>query len=225
MSSLTVSDVKLQALESTCRVRLAHVIFPLEFRDLRDVLARNGYELVALPGPIPPAPTRIVYTGEIARKEQYTVHIDSSAGLVGVNGRSMTATYNAFEELSKIVMDNFGVSLGNNVHYHEIIAHYNARTGKNAILQIGRQFEDSALIHGLGKVLGKTTSMYSIRLAPKGDVPNQEEWYDISIDPDVLKPETYHVGIIFRSPRKEEIASFAINLEETIGELLRTIEK
>ncbi|MFQ6075411.1 MAG: hypothetical protein ACE5Z5_04665 [Candidatus Bathyarchaeia archaeon] len=217
-------NVELKALEATYRVRLGYVLFPLEFRELRDVLARNGYELAGLPGPIPPRPSRIGYGGEIARKDEYVVQIDSRECLVGISDKSIGTTFGAFRELTKVIKEGFGIDLNENVRYYDVVAHYNIDTGKKPVQEIDRVIEGNSYFPKFDKILGEPTSLFSVRLVPKGSIPNQEEWFDISIEPDILKPQIYHVGVVFRNPDREKSIRFINNLEKTLVNLIKVIE-
>lgn len=218
------SAIALKALETHYLVRLEYVIFPLEFRELRDVLARNGYELKLLPAPIPPRPSRISYSGEIARKGEYIVNIDSNLGTVAIASKSIGMTIAAFEELTKIMKEGLGIDLNENVSYFEIMVYYNIDTGKKPVQEIDRVIEVNPYFSKFNKIVGEPTSLFSIRLIPKGKIPNQEEWFDISIEPDILKSEVYHIGVIYRSSKREKTLDFASNLEKTIVNLVKAIE-
>lgn len=86
-------------------VRLKYVMFPLEYRDFTYALARNGYELARFGGREPPRPARIGYGGEIARKGEIAVHVDSGEGEVSVHGRSLDETLRGFDRLSELVTE------------------------------------------------------------------------------------------------------------------------
>lgn len=218
-------NVELKALESFYQVRLAYVMFPLEFRELMDVLAKNGYELLRLPGPLPPRPIQLAYSGEFARKDEYIVRIDSGEGLVGITcTRPIEVAFGAFGELTKVIKEGLGIDLNENVRYYEVVAHYNINTGKKPFQEIDRVIEGNSYFTMFDGILGEPTSLFSIRLAPKGKVPNQEEWFDISIEPNILKPQIYHAGVIFRSPDRERIISSVNNLEKRLISLVKVIE-
>jgi hypothetical protein len=222
--SIPQSDIALKALEAHYRVRLEYILFPLEYRELRDILAKNGYELSLLPAPIPPRPSRISYSGDIARKGEYTVNVDSDLGTVGISGKSMGMVIAAFEELTKVIKEGLGIDLNENVCYFEIIAHYNIDTGKKPVQEIDRVIEGNPYFSKFNKIIGEPTSLFSIRLMPRGKIPNQEEWFDISVEPDILKSELYHIGVIYRNPKKEKTLNFASNLEKTLVNLVKAIE-
>jgi len=220
----SVHSRELKGLEAAYRVRLSNVIFPIEFRELREALAKNGYELAGLPGPVPPRPARISFSGGIARKGEHIVEIDSDLGTVGVIGKSIETTLEAFGELSRVIIDELGVKLDENARYYEVVAHYNLDTGKNPVRQIEKIIENNFHFKRFGEILGEPTSSFGVRLIPRGKIPNQEEWFDISIEPDILKAHVYHIGVVFRSPDEKKIISLIKNLGKMLIDLVEVIE-
>lgn len=222
MSSASVAGLKV--LEVDYSVRLGYVIFPLDFRDLMDALVRNGYELPTPTRPLPPRPTRVGGTGTIARKGEYEVRVNTDMGVIGIHGKSLDATMDAFEELCKVISNELHLDLEKNVRLYMINAHYNLDTGKNPCDQIARVTGENPYFAKFDEILGRQISLFSIRLMPKGKIPNQEEWFDISIEPDILKVGTYYIHLIFRNPDKKKSMNFIKSLEKTLIKLVEAIE-
>lgn len=205
-------------------VRLNYVIFPLEFRDLRTSLARNGYELARIEGRIPPRPAQIAFAGEIARKGEIVVYIDSSEGEIAVHGRSLDEVLMGFEQLSKVVQTELGIDIHSNVWYYQLVAHYTIKTGTIPRHAIPKAVEGNPHFSKFNEILAEQTSMFSIRLSPKDKIPNTADWFDIAIEPDVLNPEAYHIGVVFRNPNRVRSEDFVKNLKRAVFNLLKVVE-
>lgn len=224
MNSESSSFPGLTVQEARYSVRLKYVMFPIDFRDLRDALARNGYELALIRGSIPDRPIRISFSGEIARKGEVRISIDSSESEITVRGRSREETTTAFEQLSKIIETELGIDLHLNVWYYEFIAHYLLDTKKRPLEEIAKVTRGNPYFSNFSKVLGEEASLFAIRLSPRSKIPNQADWFDISIEPDVLNADFYHIGVVFRNPNRKNTEKFIKGLEKVLVELVNIIE-
>jgi len=213
---------KIVTQEARYGVRLNFVIFPIDFRELRHALAKNGYELSSV-GPIPSPPTRIRFGGDVARKGEITVMAESDSGEIGVVGRSLQEVKDSFEELANVIESELGISLHENVKFYWYVVHYKVDTGKIPRNEIAK-VENKDYIARFSQVLGEDLSSFAIRLAPKDAIPNQESWFDIAIEPDVASEKLYHVGVVFRSPDRGKTETFVRDLENTLLKLIRVIE-
>jgi len=208
----------------TYAVRLHYVMFPLEFRDLRDALERNGYELARIEGRIPSRPTRIGFSGEIARKGEIIVEIDSGEGGIGLRGRTLDEAMTGFEQLSQVIRTELGVDIHLNVWYYSLVAHFTLRTGTAPRYTIPKVVEDNPYFSRFNEILGEQTSMFSVRLFPTDKISYGADWFDISIEPDILDADAYHIGVVFRNPDKGRTQDFVKNLKQVLFDLLKVIE-
>lgn len=217
-------EPKVMTQEARYGVRLNYVIFPIDFRELRHALARNGYELSPpIRGHLPPPPARIGFGGDFARKGETTVQVETDSGEIRVVGRSLQKTKVAFEELEKILKAELRRNLHENVKYYECVVHYKVDTGKIPRDQIVKA-ENEEYIKRFGQVLGENLSTFSIRFGPKDAVPNSDSWFDIAIEPDIIDAKLYHVGVVFRSPDRGRTETFVRNLENNLLKLIGIIE-
>ena len=214
---------KIMTQEARCGVRLNYVLFPIDFRELRHALAKNGYELSPVRGRIPSPPARIAFSGDIARKGETTVIFESDSGEIGVVGRSLQEATASFEELAKVINSELGVSLHESVRFYWCVVHYKVDTGKTPRNEIAKA-ENKDYTTRFSEVLGEDLSSFSIRLAPRDVIPNQESWFDIAIEPDLMNDKLYHVGVVFRSPDRGKTETFVRDLENTLLKLIGVIE-
>ena len=220
---MSKDQTKVITQEARYGVHLDYVIFPIDLRELRHALAKNGYELSRIDG-IPPPPARITFSGEIARKAETTVIMESDSGEVGVVGRSLQEVKASFEELAKVIDSELSISLQDKVMFYWCVLHFKINTGKTPRTEIPKA-ENKDYIARLSQVLGEDLSSFSIRLAPKDAIPNQESWFDIAIEPDITNEKFYHVGVVFRSPDKSKTETFVRDLENNLLKLIKVIEE
>jgi len=213
-------EIKTQ--DARCGVNLNYVIFPIDIRELRHALAKNGYELSRVEG-IPPPPARISFAGKIARKGETTVVVESDSGGIGVVGRSLQEVNVSFNELAKVIDSELGISLYENVRFYWCTVHYKVATGKKPRNEIAK-VNNKDYIDQFSQILGEELSSFSVRLAPKDASPNRESWFDIAIEPDVTNDKFYHLGAVFRSPDRNKTETFVRDLENTLLKLIKIIE-
>lgn len=211
--------------EARYLVRLKYVLFPIDFRDIRRALARNAYELVPIRGPIPGRPARINWEGPVARKGETVVSYNTSLSLIGVSHKTIEEAKKGFEELAEITKKELGINLHLNVWYYEVATHFNLETETPPAHRIAKITDGNPYFSKFAKVLGRDVSLSSVKLTPSNVIPNQEDYFEIVIEQDVLLANAYHIGVLFRNKKRSEIEKFSTNLEKNIWKLIDIIEE
>ena len=219
---MSPSEPKLVTQEARYLLFVNQMVLPVEFRELRAALAKNGFELGAVRN-LPSPPSRLIFSGEIARKKETIIVADSEAGEIGVVSNSIADSTNSFYELIKIVNEEIGINLFEKVKYFEIVAHYKLDTGKKPLKELPKA-ENKDFVSKASGIIGDNLSTYSIRFAKKDSSSNEINWIDIAIEPDMVYENNYHIGVIFRTPDKEKTESFAKDLESKIKKIANLIE-
>jgi hypothetical protein len=215
---------KFRTLRFRFSLRLSDVLFPVDGRELADALAHVGYSIQ--PG-IPPARARVrvSFAGEIARKNGITIDGNSDRGILGVTAKSYDSAMAVYEELRAILSNELKINIEERSRFFEIIAEYKFDSVKNPLASISKAFGGTRTLKDISDIFSHKTSMYSLRLVSKGKVPNQEEWLDITIEPDLIKPDsTYNIAVIFRSSQKKIVEQFGKELETRLSKAIDTIE-
>jgi hypothetical protein len=194
----------------------------VEFRELRQALAKNGFELSSVRN-LPPPPARIIFSGEIGRKKEITIIADSEAGMIGVVSKSLSEGTVAFNDLVKIISDEIGVNLFEQVKNFEIVAHYKLNTGKVPLKEIPK-VENKEFIGKCSEIMGESLSTFSIRLSKKDASINEGDWLDVAIEPDMVYENNYHVGVVCRNSDKAKTETFVKDLEKNILQLIKLVE-
>jgi len=145
---------------------------PLDFRDVRFALAKNGYELLPVRN-LPPPPTQISYSGDIARFKETVGFANSEPGEMGVISRSVSDAYSSFGDLLKVLASEIGVNLREKVKYYEAILHCRVETGKKPTTEIAKA-ENKEFVNKFSEVLGENLSNLSIRLGKKDSSQSNE---------------------------------------------------
>jgi hypothetical protein len=220
----------LRVLNVRVSFRLKHVLFPIDLRELIEVLSNLGYAIVpqvlqALPGP---GMAEIAYmsgSGPIARKGNLIIDVNSDKGVIGVGGPSIRDVELAFNEIEKAIHDNFNVNPNVDVRFYEILARLDYEDEGKNILENMEKIGNKDLLTRLGGIIGKEPILYGIRLVPKGTVPNQEEWFDIIVQPHIYKPnQVYQISITYRSTDRNNVFTIFRNLENITSRILKELQ-
>jgi hypothetical protein len=213
---------KLTTQEARYGVNLDYIIFPLDFRDLRYALAKNGYELSPIRD-LPAAPTRISYGGEIARTKETRVIVDSESGEIGAIDRLLQEASASFDNLAKVILSELGVDLNSKVKFYFLSVNYRVNTGKTPLKEIAKA-ENKEFVKKFNEIMNEDLSSFSIRICPKNANINDKNWFDIVIEPDVIDESRYHIGAVYRNSERKMIEAFAKNLESNLLKLVEFIE-
>ena len=205
-------------------LRLNDVLFPVDASELAEALAHVGYSIQPK---IPPARARmrISFAGDIARKNGITIDGNSDRGILGVTAKSYDSAIATYDELRAIINNELKINIEERSRFFEIIAEYKFDSIKNPLESIRKAFSKTRTLEDISNAFEHKLSMYSLRLVLEGKIPNQEEWLDITIEPDIIKPDsTYNIQVIFRSSQKRIVEQFGKDLEIRLSKVIDTIE-
>ena len=205
-------------------VRLKHVVFPIELRELLDTLSKAGYSLnPKIISPLPPV--RISIVGPIATKADYIVDVNSDMGVLAIEGKS-EAVLTEFDELESLIKNKLNVDISEGVQFYEAFAYLTIFSEKNPIEKMGKIFESIEETIKFSDVLGEDVSVFTVKFASKGKIPNQEEWFEFSIEPAPLRPiNEYHAIIVYRGTNKLKVQKFVQELRNKTLKVVELIEK
>jgi hypothetical protein len=206
-------------------VRLDYILFPIKFEAFREALASNGFSIIVPRAPNLPIGADIAVTGPIARKQDVVISLDSERQVLSAEGKSLADTLSVFSEIEKIVEKVLRIDVTSKARFYEVLANYEAETGKNPLQQISNIGLPKRIVEGFEEILGAPVSSYTLRLSPTGQVPNQEDWFDIRIEPLVIRAtDTYLVNVMYRNKEKSKLVEFTSHIEEKIKSMLNMIE-
>jgi len=227
-NGISVPERKFKDVRIRLSVRLNQIIFPIDGFELIDAFRRGGYILLTSPPPLRPLArgAMLEFRGPIAQKGENIIDGNSDRGFLGVEGPSYESAIRGFNELKELIKGNFGIDFDEGARFYEIIAKFDVDTVKNPLEAVSRVFGDNGLMATIDNILEQETSIFSLRFTPKGRIPNQEEWFDITIEPDLIKPTTtYAILLIYRGADRSKVEKFGEGLESKILRLIDEIER
>ena len=221
---MKMAAITIDSLDLSFSIVTDHIFFPLDLRDVRPVLARNGFELSHLTSPLPVRPIRVGGGGMIARKENFSVNMDFDRNIVGLSGKSSERIIEVFDELTKILKDEMRVDLASRARYYEMVSHYHVITNRKPSERFSRICEGMEIFEKIEKIMGFPVSSFGLRISPKGSDPDEVEWFDVAVEPDTPQPNKYYCGIVFRSKEKEKVTQQILRDREFVRQLIEVIE-
>jgi len=91
------------------------------------------------------------------------------------------------------------------------------------------EFHESKFLYNYSKeieILGEATSGFTLKLVPQLRTPNQSEWFEIMIEPDVVKPTSiYRISVVYRSKDKSKVEKFTQDMMQILMGIIDIIER
>jgi hypothetical protein len=222
--NMTEKSDELKILRFRIGTTLQSLFFPISVPDLFEAVRKIGYQITAPSLPTPIARARMTFTGNFAQKDSVILDVNSNRGILGVSADSYSPAIKSFNELSDILQNEFNVDFKEESRFYEIIAEIKIVSVHNPLESMSNMFKKNRFISKVGKILEQDVSMFTLRFIPKGKTPNQEEWLDLVIEPDLLMPyQRYSVSLVFRSQDKLVMEKFGENLESNLLKIISAI--
>jgi hypothetical protein len=218
-------SIKFISREFSYALRTDFVFFPLDVRDIRDILPKYGYELSPIRGILPNRSMLVAFEGDIARKGDAMVYIDTSNGILGVRGKSNNECISVIDDAIKALRTDLEFDIHSQMKFYEVVANYKIKTQSHPTQTISKTVEKLPLFSKFTEIMGEETGLFSLRLSPKKHVPNSKNWFDIAIEQDVLSSDFYRVGVVYRNPNENKTRDFGSSIEEIISKLIRSMEE
>jgi hypothetical protein len=207
-------------------VRFDYVLFPFDIVELIDDLAKAGYSPM-----VPPPPkmigqnVRLSAKGKIAQKGDIEIEVNDERGVIAATSSVPISAMQSLNEIIKLIKDKLGADLIEKAAFYELMGNLDIKTGRNATEMIERISEKNKCLEEMSKILNQDVSNYTLRLVPKGQLPSQAEWLDITIEPNIIKPDkAYRVLMVYRSKDKSKVEKFIESWMENLTNLIKAIE-
>jgi len=214
--------MKYTPLSITYGIHFKTILYPLTFLELADSLEKKGYELSpTLPFPRPPG--RMTGAGEVARKGKTAVQVDSSAQVLTVVDISITSAQNCFNEIVKMLKDDYNVNIDNLAQFYSFSAAYKFYTKKHAFKTLVGALK-VPIIEKLKTIMNEEICPFELRFGGANQVVNSENWFDISIRPNYERDDSYLVHVVFRNKDKTKTQKFIESFEERVTKIITLIE-
>lgn len=206
-------------------VKYNTVLFPFDTVQFLQALAKQGFILPESIGPVSLG-MRLEVSGIVGRKGGVSVRLDAVRQVLGVNAPDVKTALVEMDSLESLVKNEFDLDSSSLVQFYEFLAGLTIRAKKNPLESWYTHFEQVPIIRKTSEVIGTEVSPFGIRLAPKGEVPNQANWFDIRIEPLVQSATDHHdIEVVFRRSRRDEVFAFVRKFDDVLDAFLSLVEQ
>ena len=197
-------------------IRLQSIFFPAQATEMTRQLAASGFEIVVPGDELMQGlgGARVEMTGRVAIKDGSLVDLNMEKGIIGLNGIRADRTEADFALVEAAAAGLFDVYEA--VWFYETIINGTAFAGEDATAIVGRLPGRVPILAAAGKIWGEELTSYGLRLTSVGRKPNQEEWTDIKMEPDIRRGDLFVFEGVRRSREKERVLEFMRNFAERL---------
>lgn len=213
---------KLERMALRVSVRFNYVLFPLDLREFGRLLVSRGY---ALSGDLPPdSPTvgpdvRHGGQGQLARKGEYLIDVNTERQFIGVAGGEPVGT---LAELERIADDLKDAVDFNKAMFFELQARYLVRPPTSPLSLIQGWGRDASFVKTAGVAFGRAMDLFAVRLISGPSGPNHPDYFEIWLQPAAASPDRdLGVSVVFRHPELSEFRKLASTFEAMTAKLLQ----
>jgi hypothetical protein len=172
-----------------------------------------------------PFGARLEPSGTIARKSDTIVRLNTDRQTLGVYATAPQQCLHQMEAIESLLEEELAVDSSAHAVFYEFLADLTVAADSSPVERWGSLLASMPLIQQVSGLLGVDTCPFGLRLVPKGSVPNQEDWFDIRIEPQVQSPhERYYVNVVYRKASRETVFGFARSFGQTLERLLDLVE-
>jgi hypothetical protein len=223
VSTVTQSPFKNASIRLASRSNF--VIFPIDQRDFFEGLRGIGFTVAREPPSGVPFGITATIGGNVARIDGMVLDMDIDRQVIGLQGPSMELVIEKFGQVEKLLNDRFGLNLAQNIRFYEIIASFQLETGKVPVDTLGKLPGFEQVVKSFGSVMGRAVVPFALRVRLSDSLPNDEEWFEMTIEPLVINPKLrYYITTVFRSPDRNKVLGFARELQIKIPDVVKSLE-
>ena len=212
---------------ATLSVRYATVLFPFDVTKLLGLLPSLGYILAdEVVSPLSRGFKVESVDGPVARRMNTVLRLHTRSLTLTVESPDISSCVDELTRIESLLQTELEVNNPELSSFYELVAEFAANAEKSPLEAWRTQLADVPVIAKLSKVVGRDLSAYGLRLTPTNSIPNQENWLDIRIEPQVLAPHREHlIHVIFRDCNRDEVERFARALETTLEQIVSLVEE
>ena len=206
-------------------VRYKAPLFPFDEYPFIEMIKKHGF-LLADKIEQPPLGTKLSVKGTVARKGDVLLSMESDRQILAIHAPEPKKALEEFRDLERLLEKELGFSGSRYVYFYELLASLSLKAKRNPLEIWSSYSSQSPKVEKFSKVLGKSASHFGIRLSPQDLEPNQQNWFDIKIRPDLPEATRQHyVEIVYRNGTWDEVANFTKDLDQRINQLVEIVEE
>lgn len=206
-------------------VRFRRIFFPVDLLELVSILQETGYQLLLPPEKMSPGggTSRVEASGTIASKGFSRLDINMERGILGITSAGIEQAIADFEDIETRLGSL--VNVPDSAWFYEAILEGTVVGDEPAIMVVAGIAKGAPLFASMSEVWGEPLTNFGFRLIRTGQSPNQEEWLDIKIEPDVRRAEVFVFEGVHRSQEKGRVLTFMRSFTDRLENTIQVIAK
>lgn len=146
-------------------------------------------------------------------------------GVIRVSGIEVDGVITSFKEVLGVISKDLRIKLESYAKFTEVTLRYDYYSSKNVLKLFQNIFQDSKYMMKFEKILGQPIWNFTIRLASKAPTFNQENWFDIVIEPKIASDgNAYFIQAVMRDRDLDKVMAFTNEIPKKIGYIVNEIE-
>lgn len=200
--------------------RFSSVLYPIDIIELLRQLPTIGYvvsDLVLRGTPEAGKP--------VAQKGDIEIAINQDNKTIGVRGREVERTVNAFKELRDFYLERLDPSPSLATQYLELNGEGWAKSGNNPSAVFASFWSDYKPLQKLGILLESDVVNFGVQLVPPNKDPNAPDWFHIYLQPLIPSAaKRYHLRCIWRDTDIEQLLKKFAKVNDIFRNLVKRVE-
>lgn len=220
-----MSNSKPQYRQLSLAVKYNTVLFPFDTVLFLQAISKQGFILSDEIGPIPSG-ARLQLRGRVATKGDISIRVDTDRHIVAVEVLNPESAIEQLDLIESLLHDDLAFDSSGLIHFYEFGSDLVVKSVKNPLESWQTHFAHVPVIEKISNILGRETALYGVTVALKGADPNQSNWFDLRINPQILSAtNNYAVKVVFRDAERDEVIGFVRGFEDTLSKLLAIVEQ
>lgn len=207
-------------------VKYKSVLFPFDVFTFLRAISKRGFILP--PDSLEPAPlgTRLEVKGTLARKAEVSIGLNTERQILQVEAPNTSAAVTEMASVESLLREEFDLESSQLAEYYEFLASLDIRAKTNPLDRWFDHFTHLPIVKRFSELVGREVCPFGVRLADKGGIPTQTDWFELRMEPLLQAPTTHHrIEVVFRRARGDEVMAFVRKFEDILPALLELVEQ
>lgn len=225
---MTASEARdIDVLRFDLLVRWKSVLTPFEHPSLIRLLPEKGYVLSSeIAQQRMPFGGSLEVTGPVATKGNISLSLDAHRPGMSVSGKDPDETMREFDELETILKESLRFDSIKDARFFEVDCQLLMLSTGSPIALLRSLTEGMSMVSEIGDLLKHPLAMRGFRMSSPEGLMQNENWYDIILEPSQRSPEHFFFGVlVFRSRDRSAVWDVAGRALEIFDKSASLVER